>query len=48
MEISAAGTVQIGLHFIPQATVDSEQIYIFIKDEQGKNLETFLIIAQYY
>ncbi|CAH8517018.1 unnamed protein product [Schistosoma guineensis] len=48
MEIPAAGTVQIGLHFIPQATVDSEQIYIFIKDEQGKNLETFLIIAQYY
>uniref|UniRef100_A0A5K4F5E9 DUF1619 domain-containing protein n=2 Tax=Schistosoma mansoni TaxID=6183 RepID=A0A5K4F5E9_SCHMA len=47
MEIPAAGTVQIGLHFVPQATVDSEQIYIFIKDEQGKNLETFLIIAQY-
>ncbi|CAH8481011.1 unnamed protein product [Schistosoma turkestanicum] len=48
IEIPAAETIQIGLHFIPQATSDSEQIYIFIKDEQSKNLETFLIIAQYY
>ncbi|CAH8492273.1 unnamed protein product [Heterobilharzia americana] len=48
IEIPAAGTIQIGLRFIPQRTIDSEQIYIFIKDEQGKNLETFSVIAQYY
>ncbi|KAH8861988.1 Nephrocystin-4 [Schistosoma japonicum] len=48
IETPAGGTVQIGLHFIPQPTLDSGQIYIFINDEQGKNLETFLIIAQYY
>ncbi|KAK4469874.1 hypothetical protein MN116_007382 [Schistosoma mekongi] len=48
IETPAGGTVQIGLHFIPQPTLDSGQIYIFIKDEQGKSLETFLITAQYY
>ncbi|CAL8074437.1 unnamed protein product [Calicophoron daubneyi] len=47
IQIEAAGTVQLGLRFLPQIAPSVQKLFVFVRDEQGNNEETFAIVAEY-